>query len=87
MVVSIGSRGSHIPDMTLRHLLLIFNERGAQKGLRGKVKPMRIAQHGIATIVTQQWQIAGMVSGHSSFLAGMVKNHDWQLNQSDDRIL
>ena len=33
----------------------------AQKGLRGKVKPMRIAQHGIATIVTQQWQIAGMV--------------------------
>ena len=56
---------------------------GAQKGLRGKVKPMRIAQHGIATIVTQQWQIAGQ----SSFLAGMVKNHDWQLNQSDDRIL
>ena len=34
-------------------------KRGAQKGLRGKVKPMRIAQHGIATIVTQQWQSAG----------------------------
>ena len=73
--------------VTSQWIAMKFCARGAQKGLRGKVKPMRIAQHGIATIVTQQWQIAGMVPGHSSFLAGMVKNHDRQLNQSDDRIL
>ena len=53
--------------MKCNEILHQLNERGAQKGLRGKVKPMRIAQHGIATIVTQQWQIAGMVPGHSSF--------------------
>ena len=42
----------------LRHSELHGNsaltQKGAQKGLRGKVKPVRIAQHGIATIVTQQ---------------------------------
>ena len=34
--------------------LLRHNELYGNSALRGKVKPVRIAQHGIATIVTQQ---------------------------------